>query len=198
MKRALAERAKQQTDEQFQHRAGVSMPVDVSMSNMEETVVGVQDAKPITRSPESSDAQMPPKKIPRTESQQPVQVSSSSSTPNKKVKKRIRPPSILSSPTVNSSNLVTSSKKLSTTEDADETSAFYLKHQNKALASELHQFKFTIHLLSQERDKRREECRTIAKALSEIKLVWEDLENKMENGLNEILNDQKVINNFRI
>lgn len=51
----------------------------------------------------------------------------------------------------------------------DESSAFYLKHQNRALATELQSLKYSVTLLEQERDTRRSQCRTAAQML----LSWQ-------------------------
>ena len=68
-------------------------------------------------------------------------------------------------------------------EDPDETSAFYLKHQNQALASELHQFKFNLLVLEKERQVRRLECRNIHTALKGLNSVWVDFEERVKDGL---------------
>ena len=69
-------------------------------------------------------------------------------------------------------------------EDPDETSAFYLKHQNQALASELHQFKFNLLVLEKERQVRRLECRNIHIALKGLNSVWVGFEERVvQDGL---------------
>ena len=65
----------------------------------------------------------------------------------------------------------------------DETSAFYLKHQNIALASELHQFKFNLLVLTKERQVRRLECRNIHRTLGALQHIWEQYESKFIHAL---------------
>ena len=65
----------------------------------------------------------------------------------------------------------------------DETSAFYLKHQNIALASELHQFKFNLLVLTKERQVRRLECRNIHRTLGALQHIWEQYESKFVHAL---------------
>jgi hypothetical protein len=52
----------------------------------------------------------------------------------------------------------------------DETSAFYLKHQNRALATELQSLRYAISSLEQERDTRRTQCRAAVRALLRLQL----------------------------
>jgi E3 ubiquitin-protein ligase BRE1 len=58
----------------------------------------------------------------------------------------------------------------------DEANAFYLKHQNRALASELHDYKYALTVLEKERWIRRKECRNIAERLGDIQTLWKQLE----------------------
>lgn len=79
-------------------------------------------------------------------------------------------------------------------EDPDETSAFYLKHQNQALASELHQFKFNLLVLEKEREVRRLECRNIHVALKGLNNVWVDFEERVK-GLDDGGGDSIIVGN---
>eukprot|EP00577_Skeletonema_sp_RCC1716_P003604 CAMPEP_0113422156 /NCGR_PEP_ID=MMETSP0013_2-20120614/28308_1 /TAXON_ID=2843 ORGANISM="Skeletonema costatum, Strain 1716" /NCGR_SAMPLE_ID=MMETSP0013_2 /ASSEMBLY_ACC=CAM_ASM_000158 /LENGTH=970 /DNA_ID=CAMNT_0000309877 /DNA_START=150 /DNA_END=3062 /DNA_ORIENTATION=- /assembly_acc=CAM_ASM_000158 len=61
-------------------------------------------------------------------------------------------------------------------EGDDSNSSFYLKHQNQSLASELYAYRRKIYLLEKERDYRRNECRIAGKRIGELKGAWRGLE----------------------
>jgi hypothetical protein len=52
----------------------------------------------------------------------------------------------------------------------DDTPAFYLKHQNRALATELKNLRHDVSCLEKERDARRAQCRAAVKALLRLQL----------------------------
>jgi hypothetical protein len=58
----------------------------------------------------------------------------------------------------------------------DESSAFYLKHQNKALATELKSVQQSLRLLEEERDYRRKQCHQAVQALHNLQATWTQLE----------------------
>ena len=82
------------------------------------------------------------------------------SSPRPSSKKRQRPPS----PTVDNDD----------DSDAEDRNvdAFYLKHQNKQLASELMSYKREISLLERERTIRRKECKRIGQVLSQMEGIF--------------------------
>lgn len=212
MKRALAERAKQQTDEQHRAVSAVSVPGGVSLNvsgippnKMPRTEApsknassgpgrtgaiinasAVQNLKVKVEAPKatptkvtsSSSSSKTIKSIPssprKTKSPVPQNITSSSSSSTTKSKKRIRPPALSPPP--------------AEPDDSDQ-SAFYLKHQNKALASELHQYKFMINILEREREKRRKECREIGKSVRELEGVWRGVERVIVDQLGEAVKD---------
>jgi len=58
----------------------------------------------------------------------------------------------------------------------DNGKGFYLIHQNRALASELFQYKRIIHLLEEERSIRREECHKIGQVIGSMISSWIETE----------------------
>lgn len=61
-------------------------------------------------------------------------------------------------------------------EEEFNNSTFFLKHQNKSLASELYAYRRRIYLLEKERDYRRKECRIAGKRIGELRGAWRGLE----------------------
>ena len=108
-----------------------------------------------------------------------------SSSHKSKSKKRIRPPYNPSTPPPPEPD------------DSDQ-SAFYLRHQNKALASELYQFKFMIGLLENEREKRRIECREIGNSVKELEGAWRGVERVITDSLADMVNDGAIGSSSRM
>lgn len=76
------------------------------------------------------------------------------------------------------------SKQLdSSDEDEADTTSFYLKHQNVALASELYAYRRRIYLLEREREFRRKECRLAEHKIGELGGVWKGLESAIGKEL---------------
>jgi hypothetical protein len=63
-----------------------------------------------------------------------------------------------------------------------ETSAFFLKHQNAALASELQQLRYQLQLLETERDFRRKQCQDACQALHSLEATWNAMEVALQLG----------------
>ena len=61
-------------------------------------------------------------------------------------------------------------------QDDDEASSFYLKHQNRALATELQSLQFAVTGLEKERDYRRQQCLAACQALNSLQATWTQLE----------------------
>ncbi len=108
--------------------------------------------------------------------------SSSSSNP----KKRSRPSSGNNTP----NSVLTSPLQLPTVDEEDDdeqnevtNTKFYLKHQNRALASELYKYKHAIAILEQERNVRREECKLINGAMKDIVSYWNGMEGVLLGAL---------------
>lgn len=57
-----------------------------------------------------------------------------------------------------------------------ESSAFYLKHQNSALASELKGLHYQLRLLEEERNIRRQQCHEAGQALQALESTWTQME----------------------
>ena len=76
-------------------------------------------------------------------------------------------------------------------ENIDETSAFYLKHQNRALAVELRSRKHYIQQLEKEREERRRDCFEASQALSSLYSTWASLEAAVL-GRNEPMQDAET------
>jgi FtsZ-binding cell division protein ZapB len=56
------------------------------------------------------------------------------------------------------------------------TNAFYLQHQNRALAVELRSLQHSLRLLERERDQRRKDCSGAVQALHRLQATWTQLE----------------------
>ena len=54
--------------------------------------------------------------------------------------------------------------------------AFYLRHQNRALASELRQYKWEIDQLERERDHRRISCKIARERVDALGQAWREME----------------------
>ena len=82
--------------------------------------------------------------------------------------------------------------------EQDETSAakdaFYLRHQNKALASELRAYKRQIDLLVAERDHRRDRCDEAREGVDKLAEIWAEVEGCVKTALVglELVSQSKV------
>jgi len=61
-------------------------------------------------------------------------------------------------------------------EEEDSNSAFYLKHQNRALATELKSLQFAVKQLETERDARRQHCFDALQSINELRNTWSFME----------------------
>lgn len=194
MKRALAERAKQQTNEQ--NRTLQSQIMTACANNDE---ISVPPRKKISRAPllssspvlssmnnipsVSSTKKMEIKPIPQ--SVEPKYLGDDESKPvkAKNQKKRIRPGARSSHyKPLNLNTEVLSDDDAGSNGNSD---AFYLKHQNRALACELYNYKHRIICLEEERNIRRQECRDVANALGKVESCWRKMEIILVAGLND-------------
>ena len=66
-------------------------------------------------------------------------------------------------------------------EEDENSSAFYLKHQNRALSSELRSVKYQLSRLERERDHRREQCKQAVENLGALHSIWTQLESALQN-----------------
>mmetsp|Transcript_6668 Transcript_6668/g.12818 ORF Transcript_6668/g.12818 Transcript_6668/m.12818 type:complete len:857 (+) Transcript_6668:287-2857(+) len=146
MKRALAERAKQSIPE--------------------------RSPSATTSSPPEG---QPPLKIARPSPSIVVSASASSRTPRSP--KPVKTTSTKRPRETNGSNSKSSSQIHQDDEsNVDETSAFYLKHQNRALAMELKGWQQQCRELTSERDQRRQSCWRAVQALQSLQATWTTLE----------------------
>lgn len=164
MKRALAERAKQEIETGHGATNGLG-PAPVVSSGQ------------------------PPRKIPRVDNNasshqqqvkaEPITIPSrapSSSTPRAS-------PSGTPREKRTSMKRQRSSAALSSEEkEEDDSSAFYLKHQNRALASELKGLQYQLRLLEKERDLRRLQCEQAGQALQALQNTWTQMEVALQHG----------------
>ncbi|KAG7367238.1 zinc finger C3HC4 type domain containing protein [Nitzschia inconspicua] len=67
-------------------------------------------------------------------------------------------------------------------EDDSSASAFYLKHQNRALSSELRSVKYQLSRLERERDYRRTQCSEALKSINSLNSIWRQLESSLGQG----------------
>jgi hypothetical protein len=70
----------------------------------------------------------------------------------------------------------------SAADDDDETGAFFLKHQNAALSSELQQLRYQFSLLEKERDFRRTQCQDASQVLQSLEATWTAMEVALQLG----------------
>jgi len=113
-------------------------------------------------------------------------IASNSSPPSKRVRKS---PTSISSSSSNTNNITPSSLPLHPIHSDDDDNGnggngFYLKHQNRALTSELYSYKHSIRELENERDVRRKECLRISEALGRLEGFWREMEVVILGGLN--------------
>lgn len=82
-----------------------------------------------------------------------------------------------------SSSAALSSVAASTSDSGpSETSAFYLKHQNRALAVELRSLQHALRQLEKEREHRRQDCWSATLALHALQATWKQLETALLHG----------------
>jgi E3 ubiquitin-protein ligase BRE1 len=67
-------------------------------------------------------------------------------------------------------------------EDDSNFSAFYLRHQNRALASELSSLKYQLSHLKRERDYRRTQCQKACQSLNSLQATWTQIEAALQLG----------------
>jgi hypothetical protein len=83
-----------------------------------------------------------------------------------------------------------SMKRQRTAHDEDddqenENSAFFLKHQNAALASEMRQLRFQFELLEKEREVRRKQCLDANQTLHTLEATWTAIEVALKMALSD-------------
>lgn len=74
------------------------------------------------------------------------------------------------------------SNAASAEEDEGDSSGFYLKHQNRALVSELKGLQYQLRLLEKERDLRRQQCQEAGQALQALENTWTQMEVALQLG----------------
>jgi hypothetical protein len=75
-----------------------------------------------------------------------------------------------------------SAVKLEEDEEDSNASAFYLRHQNRALGSELRSMKYSISRLERERDYRRLQCTQAVQSLNALQATWTQMEAALQCG----------------
>ena len=152
MKRALAERAKQSIPER-----SPSAPTNSSNATSSSPPEG-----------------QPPLKIARPS---PPLVVSAASVRTPKSPKPAKPTTTKRPREGSASNSNNTNRSQQNEEaEVDETSAFYLKHQNRALATELKGWQQQCRELTSERDHRRRSCWRAVQALQSLQATWTTLE----------------------
>jgi hypothetical protein len=74
-------------------------------------------------------------------------------------------------------------------EDDSSASAFYLKHQNRALSSELRSVKYQLSRLERERDFRRTQCSEAVQSINVLWSIWGQLESSLGKGKGQLSSD---------
>ena len=195
MKRALAERAKQNDAQNrgVNHAKRLTTP---TTANTPHVVVSM----PVSVSSHTS-AEVPPQKVQKTnEGSVTGTFRSSSSSHAPRAPPQSNPPP--AAPTLTLTNLSprpkpTNPKKRSRPSpmptEEQESNAFYLKHQNRALSSELHALQHWVQVLEKERLVRRRECRAIAEALGGLEGSWVEMEVVLRRGLEGIKGEMEMV-----
>ena len=119
--------------------------------------------------------------IPKQEEQGPKTtpaVQSPRPSPSPRPKKRLR------EATGSSTNNDTFKQLEEEDEDDANASAFYLKHQNRALASELRSVKYQLSRLERERDYRRLQCLDAVQSVNALHAIWSQLESALGGDKN--------------
>jgi hypothetical protein len=178
MKRALAERAKQ---------SGLPIGGVGSLSSSSD------DVGRAALGPSLDAVQQPPDqpllKIPRIDT--PRSILSSSTTPTTTMTNpaAASPRSLVVTSSAGSSKRQRDSLTIATgpsggdvEEDDSNFSAFYLRHQNRALASELSSLKYQLSHLKRERDYRRTQCQKACQSLNSLQATWTQLEAALQLG----------------
>jgi hypothetical protein len=65
-------------------------------------------------------------------------------------------------------------------EDDSNFSSFYLRHQNRAMASELSRMKYQLAHLERERDYRRRQCQKACQSVNSLQATWTQLETSLQ------------------
>ena len=86
------------------------------------------------------------------------------------------PSSAPSSPAKRQKRITSLTSQVNNNNQDNDTSAFYLKHQNRALATELLSLQDSTKALEKERDYRRQECWAACQALNSLQATWTQLE----------------------
>lgn len=167
MKRALAERAKQSESAVSPNGIVTSTTIQV---------------------PSSSSGQ-PPHKLPRMDEdhhqQTPAQVKTEPITVTVPSSATSTAPPPRPSPQGTPREGARSKRQRASTpiEDENGDSSFYLKHQNRALASELKGLLYQLRLLEKERDLRRQHCHDATQALQALQSTWTQMEVALQLGM---------------
>lgn len=199
MKRALAERAKQ---------SGLPNGVGVQEKSLPAPVAppptGPSSSVPVTAPSSSTNTNrsntssqqlgpnpstQPLPKIPKLEVKNPSpNLSSITKTTTKttpaKAARSPRPPVTSSSPRPKKRARESLVKLEEEDEDDSGAASFYLRHQNRALASELRSVKYQLVRLEREREHRRTQCLNAVKSLNTLYSKWGQVEAAMEEQRN--------------
>ena len=203
MKRAVAERAKQSglpngvgtTTNAIQEKSLPSSIVCTSHGSLSSAILSSSvDTK--TNDDDPNITKPPRPVVPKPEAPlllQPsqttlVQIKSNSSKPTSKSKttpaKVARPShttSIPSSPRPKKRARESSVKLEEEDEDDSNAASFYLRHQNRALASELRSVKYHLMRLEHERDHRRTKCLQAVQSLNNLYIRWGKIEAALQH-----------------
>lgn len=79
-------------------------------------------------------------------------------------------------------------------EDDSNASAFYLRHQNRALASELRTLKYELSRIERERDYRRAQCSEAVQSLNSLQATWTQMEAALQCEQPTAQNEGGVVN----
>lgn len=201
MKRALAERAKQSglpngvgmPGSAMQEKSApssvaptpngplssASVPASGEISSNTANRTSATPQRPVLPKPQNSLSSQPLQKIDK------IQVKKPTATPRTKTAARSpRAPSASSSPRPKKRARESSVKLEEEDEDDSNAASFYLRHQNRALASELRSVKYQLTRLEREREHRRTQCLQAAQSLNALYIRWKKIEAALEHKRN--------------
>ena len=204
MKRALAERAKQSA---LPNGAGAPAALPIQEKSMPSSVApasnGALSPAPVASSQPSTDSKkvngsnstpkaptvpkpqtpLSSQKIPKVTVKKPV------ATAKPKTSQVRSPRNPTASPRPKKRARESAVKLEEEDEDDSNATSFYLRHQNRALASELRSVKYQLTRLEREREHRRDQCLQAVDSLNDLYIRWKNIEAVLDNessGTSEI------------
>lgn len=219
MKRALAERAKQSglpngvgaTIGPIQKKtlsasvgpspnrpfSSASIPARGEMSSNNDDRRSNRPQQPIVPKPHTPLSSESPQKISKVQVKKPSSTSKTKRTQAMAVRSP-RATSASSSPRPKKRAREYSVKLEEEDDDDSNAASFYLRHQNRALASELRSVKYQLMRLEREREHRRTQCWKAVQSLSSLHIRWGKIETALDHRKNRDTTDGSSTTHIQI